>query len=77
MNYLNDDHHAAFMHSSNCISHHTGLVYVVEIFKISYGMSWKSRRRSWMRKEEAVGQYYSKTSERSTCHQLLAGSMGI
>jgi len=36
---------------------------MVEIFKIASLRSWKSRRRSWMRKGEKVKLYYSKTSE--------------
>ena len=44
----NDDHHAAFIHPANCIILRTDLVHIVEIFEIASGMSWKSRRRSWM-----------------------------
>jgi len=47
---LNDDRDAAFIHASNCITLRTDLVHMVEIFKIAYVMSWKSMRRSWMRK---------------------------
>jgi len=30
---------------------------MIEIFEIAYGMSWKSRRRSWMKKGEEVELY--------------------
>jgi hypothetical protein len=36
---------------------------MVEIFEIGYGMSWKSRRRSWIRNGEEVELYLPKTSE--------------
>jgi len=34
-----------------------------EIFEIAYGMSWKSRRRSSMRKGEEVELYLPKTGK--------------
>jgi len=36
---------------------------MVEIFEIAYGMSWKLRRRSGMRKGWEVELYLPKTSE--------------
>jgi len=36
---------------------------MVEIFEIAYSRSWKSRRRSWIRKGEEVELYLPKTSE--------------
>jgi len=36
---------------------------MVEIFKIASGMSWKERRRSWIRNGEEVELYLPKTSE--------------
>jgi len=33
---------------------------MVEIFEIAYGASWKSRRRSWMRKGQEVEPYEPK-----------------
>jgi len=36
---------------------------MVERIEIAYGTSWKSRRRSWMRKAEEVELYLPKTSE--------------
>jgi len=36
---------------------------MVEIFEIAYGASWKSRRRSWIRKGEEVELYLPKTSK--------------
>jgi len=36
---------------------------MVGIFEIAYGMSWKARRRSWIRKGEEVELYLPKTSE--------------
>jgi hypothetical protein len=32
----------------------THLVHLVEIFEIGYGMSWKLRRWSWIKKGEEV-----------------------
>jgi len=60
-----DDHrHALFVHASNCITHCTDLVHMVEILKIVYGRSWKSREMSLMRKAEEVGKYILITSVR-------------
>jgi len=42
---------------------HTDLVHMFQIFEIAYGMSWKLRRRSWMRKGKEVEQYLPKTGE--------------
>jgi len=56
----NDDHHTASLHLSSCITFRTDLAHLAEIFTIAYGMLWKLRRRSWMRKAEEVGQYESK-----------------
>jgi hypothetical protein len=36
---------------------------MVVIFEIACGMSWKSRRRSWIRNGEEVKLYLPKTSE--------------
>jgi len=36
---------------------------MVEIFEIAYGVSWKLRRRSWIRKGEEVELYLPKMSE--------------
>jgi hypothetical protein len=36
---------------------------MVEIFEIACAMSWKSRRRSWIRNAEKVQLYLPKTSE--------------
>jgi len=60
---LNDDHYAACIHASNCPTLQTDLVPMVEIIEIAYGMSWKSRRRGWMRKGEELELYLPKTSE--------------
>jgi len=60
---MNDDHHAAFIHASNWLTHHWDLVHIVLILKIGYCMSWKSRRRRWLREGEEVGLYYSKASK--------------
>jgi hypothetical protein len=35
---------------------------MVQIFVIAYGMSWKSRRSSWIEKGEEVELYLPKTS---------------
>jgi len=60
---LNDNRHAAFIHVSKCITLRTDLVHMIEIFEIGCGMSWKSRRRSWIRNGEEVELYLPKTSE--------------
>jgi len=60
---LNDNCHAILMHVSNCITLHTDLVHMVEIFEIGCGTSWKSRRRCWIRNGEEVELYLPKTSE--------------
>jgi len=60
---LNDNHHAKFIHVSNCITLRTDLVHMVEIFEIACGTSWKSRRRSSIRNGEEVELYLPKTSE--------------
>jgi len=60
---LNDDRHATFIPVSNCITLRTDLVHMVEIFEMEGGTSWKSRRRSWIRKSEEVELYLPKTSE--------------
>jgi hypothetical protein len=36
---------------------------MVDIYEIGYGTSWKTRRRSWIRKGEEVELYLPKTSE--------------
>ena len=60
---LNDNHHAAFIHVSHCITLRTDLMYVVEIFGIAYGTSWKLRRRSCISKGEEVEWYLQKSGE--------------
>jgi len=57
-----DDSYATRMHVSSCITLRTDLVHMVEIMKIAYGTSWKSRRRRLLRKVEEVKLYKSKTS---------------
>jgi hypothetical protein len=67
---LNDDRHAIFIHVSNCITLHTDLLHRVEIIEIAYGMSWKSRSRSWIRIGEEVKLCFPKTSEMIYMPQL-------
>jgi len=52
-------------HSSmpHCITLRTDLVHTVEIVDIVYGISWKSRRMSGMRRDQEVKLYLPKTSE--------------
>ena len=52
---MNDNHHAAFIHSSNCTTLCTDLVHMIEILKIAYGRSGKLSWRSSMRNGEEVG----------------------
>jgi len=58
---LNDDCHTEYNHASNLITLCTDLVHMVEMLKIAYCRSWKSRRMSWMRKGEEVGLNILKT----------------
>jgi len=60
---LSGTSYAALIHASNGITLCTDLVDMLEIFEIVYGMSWKSRRRSWMKRGEEVEIYLPKTSE--------------
>ena len=54
---LNDNHHATFIHVSNCITLRTDLVHMVEIFEIACGTWRKLRRRSRIRNGEVVELY--------------------
>jgi len=36
---------------------------MVEIFELAHGVSWNSRKRSWIRKGEEVELYLPKTGE--------------
>jgi hypothetical protein len=74
---LNDHWHAAFIHVSNCVSLRTDLVHMVQIFDIAYGMSWKSRWRSWIMNGEEVEQYFWKTSEMIIMHSIAGRKCGI
>jgi len=69
---MNDDCRAAYDYAAHYITLCTDPVHMVEILKIAYGMSWKSRRMSWMRKGEEVGLNISKTSVRIYM-RLIAG----
>jgi len=70
--WMNDDCHAAYHHASNRINLCTGLVHMVEMWKIASGRSWKLRGMCWMRKGEEVGLNISKTSIQ-ICIGLIAG----
>jgi len=59
--WMNDNWHGAYNHASNCITLCTDLVHMVQILKIAYGRSWKSRRMSWMRNAEEGGLNISKS----------------
>jgi len=63
-NWLHDYRHPTFTHVSNWITLCTDLVRMAEKFEMSYGASWKSKRRSGMRKSKEVERYLPKTSER-------------
>jgi hypothetical protein len=52
-----DDCLPAFMHASYCIALGSDIVQMVEILKIAYGTTWKSKRRSWIKMGEEVGLY--------------------
>jgi len=59
---MNDSHHAALIHASHCKTLSSDLLPMVEFLKIAYGMSWRLRTWSWIRKGEEVGPYMSETS---------------
>lgn len=52
---MNDDSHAEIIDGDNCISLYSDLVHMVEVLKIAYVTSWKSMRRSGIRKGKQVG----------------------
>jgi len=52
---MNDDRHAAFIHTSNCIILFSDMVHQGDSLKFGNGRSWTLRNRSWMRKSEEVG----------------------
>jgi hypothetical protein len=60
---MNDNRHAEFIPVSNCITHRTDLVHMINIFEIACCTSWKLRKRSWIRNGEEVELYLLKTSE--------------
>lgn len=49
--------HTTFIHTSNCLTLRSDLVYMVRILKIASGRSWKSRQWSWIRTVEEVELY--------------------
>jgi hypothetical protein len=49
---------------------------MVERIDIAYDASWKSRRRSWIRKAEEVEQYLPKTSEMMYLLQIASQKCG-
>jgi len=59
---MNHNDHAASIPASNYITVLSYVVHKVKIFTVDDGRSWKSRRRSWMRKNEEVELYISKTT---------------
>jgi hypothetical protein len=59
---MNGRRYPALVHAANCITVHSDLLHMVEIFKIAYGTSWKSRKMGWKRKGQEVGLYMSKIS---------------
>jgi len=52
---MNDSRQAVLIHAVNDISLRSNLLHMVEKLKIAYGMSWNSRRMSWIRYGEDVG----------------------
>jgi len=57
---MNGSRHAASMYAAHCITLPSELLHMVEILKIPFGMSWKSRKTSWKKKGQEVGLYMSK-----------------
>jgi len=60
---VNDHHHIASLHKSNCFTLHLDLVHMANILKIAHGRLWKSRRRNFIMQSEEVGRYQWKISE--------------
>jgi hypothetical protein len=58
---MNDSHHAASIHTSNCITLCSDLLEMVEILKIAYVTSWNFRRMHWIKNVEEIGLCISKT----------------
>jgi hypothetical protein len=58
---MNDSHHAASIHTSNCITLRSDLLQMVEILKIAYVTSWNFRIMHWIKNIEEIGLYISKT----------------
>jgi hypothetical protein len=54
---MNENLHGPFRNTSNIITGTLLLVETVQIMGIADGMSWKWRRSSWIRNNEAVRQY--------------------
>jgi len=59
---INDDHHTAFVLSSNCITLRIDMVHLAENIRIAYGLSRTLWRMSCMRKGEEVRLNISRTS---------------
>jgi hypothetical protein len=57
---INDSRNAALVHAANCITVRSDLLHMVEILKIAYGTSWKSRKTSWKKKGQEVQLYMFK-----------------
>jgi len=55
-----DNGHAAFIHAFECTMLRLALVPIVQILKIAYGRSWKSRQKSRIRNCGKVRGYWSK-----------------
>jgi len=49
---------------------------MVQIIEIAYGTSWKSRRRSWIRKDEELELYLPKTIEMIYMPQIASQKRG-
>jgi len=73
---LNDNCHAAFIHALNCITLHTNCVHIFAMFPIAYDRSWKSRRKSYMRKCIDIRLYYWKTSGKIYMPQVASRNCG-
>jgi len=59
---MNYDGHMVFVDAIHCITLCTDVAHRVQILKIAYRSSLKSREMSWMRNGEEVGLYISKSN---------------
>jgi hypothetical protein len=75
-NGTNNNHYAAFIYVTTCITLCTELLQMVKMFKLAYSGPWKLKRRSWIRNSEKV-YIKQKWVDKSTCSKLPAECAGM